>query len=91
MARPRARAFLLFTTFFFLPSLSLTVPLPQEVPVTWNEIEGSKLDVLSSTVQMARDIFAIRACYSSGLWSDKHVESTPEETGKKPAEHVTPQ
>jgi hypothetical protein len=58
--------------------------------VTWNEIEGSKLDVLSSTIQMARDIFAIRACYSSGLWNTKHEEKVPEVTNKKPAEHVTP-
>ncbi|RYG45515.1 hypothetical protein EON67_10520 [archaeon] len=40
----------------------------QEVPVNWHEIDGSKLDVLSSTIQMARDILAIRLSYTLGIW-----------------------
>lgn len=36
--------------------------------MTWNEIDGSKLDVISSSIQMARDIFAIRVAYMLGAW-----------------------
>lgn len=84
-----------------MPTHPPTLPLPsayicacccarvvlQEVPVTWNEIEGSKLDVLTATIQMARDITAIRFAYMLGFWSkqrDTHataLHATPA-TGK---------
>lgn len=51
------------------PSSPLSTCVLQEVPVTWNEIEGSKLDVIASSIQMARDIFAIRVAYMLGFWS----------------------
>ena len=40
-----------------------------EVPVDWQEIAGSKLDVLSSTFTMARDLVIIRLCYVLGIWT----------------------
>lgn len=43
-------------------------PTPQEVPVHWTEVPGSKLSVLSATLTMARDMFVIRACYAMGIW-----------------------
>lgn len=46
----------------------LAIPMA-EVPVTWHEVAGSKLDVKSASVQMLRDIVVIRACYSLGIWS----------------------
>ena len=39
-----------------------------EVPVTWHEVAGSKLDPASATVQMLRDIIVIRLAYLAGLW-----------------------
>eukprot|EP00937_MAST-01D_sp_MAST-1D-sp2_P002646 g2646.t1 len=39
-----------------------------EVAVNWQEIDGSKLDVATATVQMARDLVLIRFCYLFGLW-----------------------
>ena len=44
------------------------VPL-YEVAVNWQEIDGSKLDVASDSIQMARDLLLIRFCYLTGLWS----------------------
>jgi hypothetical protein len=55
------------------------------VPVTWEEVDGSKLDVMSSTIQMARDIVAIRACYATGVWRTTPTPSQVEVTGKVPA------
>lgn len=41
----------------------------QEVDVQWCEIDGSKIDVASDTLQMARDIISIRFAYLLGLWT----------------------
>lgn len=46
-----------------------SIPLV-EVPVGWQEVAGSKVKVISATLQMARDIVVIRACYSLGIWQD---------------------
>jgi hypothetical protein len=61
---------------FDMLSFVFGAPSLQEVPVTWEEIDGSKLDVLSSTLQMARDILTIRLCYTLGIWSWRAPEAT---------------
>ncbi|KAA0152099.1 hypothetical protein FNF29_04213 [Cafeteria roenbergensis] len=40
-----------------------------ELPVEWNEIEGSHLEVVSASLQMIRDMLATRLCYTLGIWS----------------------
>ena len=39
-----------------------------EVPVTWHEVAGSKLDPSTAALQMLRDIIVIRLAYVTGLW-----------------------
>ncbi|KFG32485.1 dolichyl-phosphate beta-glucosyltransferase [Toxoplasma gondii GAB2-2007-GAL-DOM2] len=39
-----------------------------EVPVEWQEKEGSKLNVLGASFQMARDILVLKCMYTAGLW-----------------------
>lgn len=39
-----------------------------EVPVRWQEIAGSKLNLLAATLQMLRDILRIRLNYFFGFW-----------------------
>jgi hypothetical protein len=39
------------------------------VPVHWEEIDGSKIDIVSDSLKMARDIIAIRLAYGLGKWS----------------------
>lgn len=56
------------------------VPL-HEVAVNWQEIDGSKLDVASDSIQMARDLLLIRFCYFTGLWSLESPDG--KETKKK--------
>lgn len=46
-----------------------------EVPVHWEEIDGSKVDIMWDTLQMARDLVLIKACYVFGLWSDRQSGS----------------
>jgi len=45
-----------------------------EVPVTWNEIDGSTLNPVDAAIQMARDVFIIRLAYVFGIW--KYTENT---------------
>ena len=51
-----------------------------EVPVHWEEIDGSKIDIVSDSLKMARDIMAIRAAYTIGIWKD----TAPEEDRPTP-------
>eukprot|EP01033_Poteriospumella_lacustris_P000542 gene542-367_t len=51
---------------------SLGIPI-KEVPVNWREVEGSKLivtkmDIVTTSLTMARDIIAIRLAYLLGYW-----------------------
>ena len=39
-----------------------------EVPVKWQEIEGSHLNVLDATITMARDMVLIKLLYSLHIW-----------------------
>ncbi|CAD7949380.1 unnamed protein product [Amoebophrya sp. A120] len=39
-----------------------------EVPVTWHEVPGSKLSIVSATLSMLKDMFKIRMCYLTGIW-----------------------
>jgi dolichyl-phosphate beta-glucosyltransferase len=52
---------------------SLGIPI-KEVPVNWREVEGSKLivtklDIVTTSLTMARDIIAIRLAYLLGYWT----------------------
>jgi dolichyl-phosphate beta-glucosyltransferase len=44
-----------------------------EIPVKWEEIDGSKLNILDATVQMTRDMFLIKLLYSLRAWSDQDI------------------
>jgi dolichyl-phosphate beta-glucosyltransferase len=48
----------------------------REVAVNWEEVPGSKLQLLESSLLMARDLCIIRACYATGIWTmDKDRDS----------------
>lgn len=49
------------------PLMQLPLPIA-EVAVTWTEIEGSKISLISDSVRMARDLLVIRLNYSLGRW-----------------------
>ncbi|EFA80389.1 glycosyltransferase [Heterostelium album PN500] len=48
----------------------LNIPI-SEVAVNWTEIDGSKLDPFSSSIQMAKDILRIRLRYLFRIWTLK--------------------
>ncbi len=39
-----------------------------EVPVTWSEVEGSKLNVIRDGIKMAIDMAIARGLYITGIW-----------------------
>ena len=44
-----------------------------ELPVNWTEVAGSKLiqskiDIVFTSLTMARDIVCLRLCYMLGIW-----------------------
>jgi dolichyl-phosphate beta-glucosyltransferase len=52
-----------------LITLALMAGIPTaEVPITWNEVEGSKMQLMKDSIQMAIDLLIIRANYGLGRW-----------------------
>jgi len=49
----------------------------KEVPVNWQDVEGSKLNVVSASLMMARDYFMVRVFYLLGLWRVDDVYLMP--------------
>ena len=46
----------------------LNIPIA-EIPINWHEVDGSKVDLASASLTMARDLVLIRALYTVGLWN----------------------
>jgi glycosyltransferase involved in cell wall biosynthesis len=42
-----------------------------EVPINWQEIDGSKVNVIDATLQILRDLARIRFNYTVGLWKHR--------------------
>ena len=41
-----------------------------ELPVKWEDVEGSHLNVMDASASMLRDMILIRALYMLGVWRD---------------------
>ncbi len=54
------------------PLLDLPIPIA-EVAVQWQEIGGSKIDLVRDSVGMALDLLVIRANYALGRWKNPGV------------------
>ena len=42
-----------------------------EVPIAWQEVEGSKMSIIKDSIQMALDLLVIRGSYTIGRWKVK--------------------
>jgi dolichyl-phosphate beta-glucosyltransferase len=49
-----------------------------EIPVNWQDVEGSKLNVVSASLMMARDYLLVRICYLLGLWKIDDFYAMPQ-------------
>jgi dolichyl-phosphate beta-glucosyltransferase len=41
------------------------------MPVNWRDVEGSHLNVVEASIQMARDFLLVRILYLLNIWSFK--------------------
>lgn len=57
-----------------------------EVAVTWQEVPGSKLNILDSTFTMARDLLLIRLCFLTGLWKIEGADEARAAIAKRNAD-----
>lgn len=48
-----------------------------EVPVNWHDVDGSKLNVVSASLTMARDFLLVRVLYVLGIWKTDDVYLMP--------------
>ncbi|KAG0233368.1 dolichyl-phosphate beta-glucosyltransferase [Mortierella sp. GBA43] len=53
----------------------LRIPI-KEVPVAWQEIDGSKVSLMRDSIQMALDLLIIRMNYVFGIWSVRSTKSS---------------
>jgi dolichyl-phosphate beta-glucosyltransferase len=44
-----------------------------EIPVKWEDVDGSHLNVIDASLSMARDMFMIRVLYMMGIWAGSDV------------------
>jgi len=51
----------------------LQIPIV-EVPVTWQEIDGSKVSLMRDSIRMALDLLIIRMNYILGFWTIKPLD-----------------
>lgn len=60
----------IFDVELLLLAKQLSIPVA-EVPIEWHEVEGSKLNVVTASIQMLRDLLIVRANHLLGRWSAK--------------------
>lgn len=48
--------------------------LVEEVAINWQEVEGSKMNLMTDSIKMAIDLFVIRFNYATGRWSYKQPQ-----------------
>ena len=58
----------IFDVEVLLLAKQLYVPVA-EVPIEWHEVSGSKLNVVTDSLQMLRDLLILRANIIFGRWS----------------------
>lgn len=57
-----------FDVEIYLVAEMLRIPV-REVPVTWHEVEGSKMNLVKDSLNMAWDLVLMRVGYTTGLWT----------------------
>ena len=57
----------MFDVEILLLAKQLDIPVA-EVPVEWHEVAGSKLNVVTDSLQMLRDLLVLRANHVLGRW-----------------------
>jgi len=64
----------IFDVELLLLAKQLRIPVA-EVPIEWHEVAGSKLNVVSASIQMLRDLLIVRANHILGRWTATPLKS----------------
>lgn len=57
-----------FDVEIYLLAEMIKIPV-REVPITWHEVDGSKMNLVKDSLNMAWDLILMRVGYTSGIWS----------------------
>lgn len=57
-----------FDVEIFLVAEMLNIPV-KEVPITWHEVEGSKMNLVKDSLNMAWDLILMQVGYTTGIWT----------------------
>ncbi|CCG81989.1 Dolichyl-phosphate beta-glucosyltransferase [Taphrina deformans PYCC 5710] len=57
-----------FDVEIYLIAEMLNIPV-QEVAITWHEVEGSKMNLVKDSLNMAWDLVLMRIGYTTGMWT----------------------
>jgi len=60
----------IFDVELLLVARMLAIPVA-EVPIGWHEVVGSKINLVTDSIEMLRDLLILRANYTIGRWSIK--------------------
>ncbi len=60
----------IFDVELLLLAKQLRIPVA-EVPIDWHEVPGSKLNVVTASLQMLKDLLVVRANFLLGRWTVK--------------------
>jgi len=63
----------IFDVELLLLARLLDIPVV-EVPIAWHEVAGSKINLVSDSLGMLRDLFILRANYAIGRWTVRRRE-----------------
>lgn len=60
----------IFDVEILIVALRKNIPI-NELPISWHEVDGSKIDLARDSINMAKDLVIIRLAYILGIYSDK--------------------
>ena len=73
-----------FDVEMFLMANILNIPYA-ELSIRWHDVEGSKLNIISDSIQIARDYIAIKLLFLFGLWKVTDTDTIWEQFRPSPA------
>ena len=65
----------IFDVELLLLAKRLKMPV-SEMPIEWHEVSGSKLNVMTDSLQMLRDLLVLRANHLLGRWTVAPIPNT---------------
>lgn len=65
----------IFDVEILIVAIRKSIPIA-EVPISWHEVDGSKMDLARDSINMAKDLVVIRMAYLLGIYKDSLESAT---------------